>query len=204
MSDIPVKRCRKCQILKPATNFYGRKTICKSCDNARRSQNRRKQKQIDPLEKAISSEVLKFVDISKTKNQEMMQEQFNIIMNLFPKPELDEKEFEEKTMDEPAEVNDAEAGYVYFIRLRVPDTSSNHNHTKIGMTRGDPAKRLAQLQTGNANEMFVYKTIRTQFPTDLEKKIHEKLHKNRMTGEWFNVSEPFIDVICEHWGQIFY
>ena len=169
-----------CDEIKDASYFYktaGR--VCKDCRNEQR-RKRKRQTRLNFKERQLDS-------LSK-----------NIVIE--NEPTYDEStEFEHENSNDEIDI-----GCVYFIRLSVPRSHLDFNHTKIGMTGGDPMKRLAQLQTGNSHKLFIYKTIKTQFPADLEKKIHAKLHKEHVHGEWFNIPESLIDILCEHWAHLFY
>jgi hypothetical protein len=81
------------------------------------------------------------------------------------------------------------SSFVYFLQ-RIPD-----GPIKIGWT-DDPGRRVAELQTGSAEELM----LRALIPGGRaeETQLHEKFASARMLGEWFRpVPEllAFIDTI---------
>lgn len=66
---------------------------------------------------------------------------------------------------------------VYFIGME------GSTAIKIGTTGGDPLKRMAELQTGQPNRLFLIGSI--PGGRDDEQKIHETLTKFRGFNEWF-------------------
>ena len=74
-------------------------------------------------------------------------------------------------------------GYVYVVQY------NNENIYKIGVSKNNPAQRLASLQSGCPYEL---KFIHIEFCDnyyDLEKKLHLKYIKFRIRGEWFKLSD---------------
>jgi hypothetical protein len=78
---------------------------------------------------------------------------------------------------------------VYFI-AESPWTG----RVKIGKTV-DINKRLAQLQTGNANKLVIYSQINTKNSSELETQLHKELAEYRLVGEWFQLTEEQINEI---------
>lgn len=75
-----------------------------------------------------------------------------------------------------------ETGYVYII----------HGGTglcKIGMTTGDPYKRIAELQTGSPVELKIIAILATDKPQELEQALHKDFTHRRKQGEWFQLTE---------------
>ena len=74
-------------------------------------------------------------------------------------------------------------GFVYFIGIGGPYLT----HVKIGYTKKDPLRRMADLQTGCPFEMimlgYVFGVI------DRERELHDVLRDYRCCGEWFEYSE---------------
>lgn len=64
---------------------------------------------------------------------------------------------------------------------------------KIGTAR-DPAKRLAELQTGSPFKLFIYAT-RGGASLAEEFALHRKLHHLRSTNEWFRWEGEVVDVV---------
>jgi hypothetical protein len=65
----------------------------------------------------------------------------------------------------------------YFI-------SDGRGRVKIGKTEGDPKKRMATLQCGNADELTLLATDYTS-----EGELHRKFAHYHVRGEWFVLSE---------------
>jgi len=66
-------------------------------------------------------------------------------------------------------------GFIYFIRAG--------DAVKIGFTRGDPRKRVAALQTGNAEHLRLLTYLAGH--SDMEVELHDVLREHRIRGEWF-------------------
>lgn len=70
-------------------------------------------------------------------------------------------------------------GYIYLIGCQQPLS------VKIGFTKGDPRKRLKQLQTGSPTKLVLcgwYPGTQGQ-----ERELHQQLAKYNLTGEWFRL-----------------
>lgn len=74
-----------------------------------------------------------------------------------------------------------ETGYLYIIQ------SGTRPVYKIGITSGEPIRRLNQLQTGNPDELRIVDLYQTKHYVELEKKVHHYLRFHRVNGEWFAV-----------------
>lgn len=87
-------------------------------------------------------------------------------------------------------------GYVYLI-----GETNNNGRYKIGSTRAkDVNRRLKQLQTGNASELYIKETFETEQPFKLEKMLHNHFKYKNLSGEWFELSEADTEAfrgICE-------
>lgn len=59
---------------------------------------------------------------------------------------------------------------------------------KIGMTRGKIEKRIAELQTGNPNEIFISSYHETEYPNRIEQMMHVKYKTSQIKNEWFDLS----------------
>lgn len=64
---------------------------------------------------------------------------------------------------------------------------SASNLYKIGVSRGDPHKRIAQLQTGNGNEIHLVSFYETGLAFKMEKHLHFIYGSKREQGEWFRL-----------------
>lgn len=67
---------------------------------------------------------------------------------------------------------------VYFVK------GKSTNHVKVGFTKGDPQKRLSNLQTSASEELEIIHVI-PEGTTELEARLHEKFRHNHLRGEWF-------------------
>jgi hypothetical protein len=87
-------------------------------------------------------------------------------------------------------------GYVYLI-----GEIENSGRYKIGSTRAkDVNRRLKQLQTGNASELYIKEAFETEHPFKLEKMLHNHFKYKNLSGEWFGLSEADTEAfrgICE-------
>ena len=63
--------------------------------------------------------------------------------------------------------------------------SGQDNIYKIGVTRGKIEKRIKQLQTGNANEIYLIDFYETKYPFFIERWLHIKFYPRQKIGEWF-------------------
>jgi len=73
--------------------------------------------------------------------------------------------------------------FVYFIIDR------QRQVVKIGVSQF-PQKRLASLQTSNPNPLELALFVTGGYP--LEKSLHERYAANRLSGEWFQLTEEIV------------
>jgi hypothetical protein len=74
--------------------------------------------------------------------------------------------------------------YVYFLQ-------DQQAATKIGIS-GDLRERLATLQTGHPEALYLVKAIPCRTAADarvVERDLHIYFERHRMNGEWFDLSE---------------
>ncbi|MEN1681078.1 MAG: GIY-YIG nuclease family protein [Planctomycetota bacterium] len=64
---------------------------------------------------------------------------------------------------------------------------------KIGVA-SDPLSRLAALQTGNPEQLFLLGSIKG----DCEGHLHRKFAKHRLVGEWFKPHQQLLRYIAKH------
>lgn len=92
-------------------------------------------------------------------------------------------------------------GFVYLIGMK-----NQPNKFKIGSTRRkDINDRLKQLQTGNAEELYIKDFFETEKPFKLEQMLHNKYKSERLIGEWFEMSSAMTDTfhaVCENYQSI--
>ena len=72
-------------------------------------------------------------------------------------------------------------GYVYLL--------CDGDRFKIGMTtRKDISKRIQELQTGNAFEIWLHTLYETDYPHIIEKMMHTRYASSNIKNEWFELS----------------
>lgn len=76
--------------------------------------------------------------------------------------------------------------FVYFIQ-------AGNGPVKIGVA-AESSKRLAELQTGNAETLRIIATIEGDYAR--EGKLHARFSDHRLRGEWFN-ADPVLSVLGE-------
>lgn len=60
---------------------------------------------------------------------------------------------------------------------------------KIGMTKqNDIHKRIAELQTGNPNEIYISSYYQTEYPYNIEQMMHARYGSSRVKNEWFDLT----------------
>jgi len=69
------------------------------------------------------------------------------------------------------------SGFVYIIECQ--------GLYKVGMTRGQPHKRLKELQTGQPFKLTLMVSYRTADPLKVEQRMHSLLKSKHFRGEWF-------------------
>lgn len=77
-------------------------------------------------------------------------------------------------------------GYIYLI------CDPNQNTYKIGVTRNLVQDRIKKLQTGNASELHMIHTVKTEYPFRLETMLHNKFKDKKVNGEWYSLSQDDI------------
>lgn len=87
-------------------------------------------------------------------------------------------------------------GKIYLIKIY----NDSEVLYKIGFTRGDPENRLKALETGNPNDMEIFKVFKTNFNTKIESAVHSRFKHKRVKNEWFRLNKEDVDNfinICE-------
>ena len=87
--------------------------------------------------------------------------------------------------------------YVYLI-----GDADQDNTFKIGVTRGDVEKRIKQLQTGNAAEIYLVNSYETDYPFFVERLLHTKLYPKQKRNEWFNLEAKDLVDFKKHCKEI--
>lgn len=75
-------------------------------------------------------------------------------------------------------------GYIYLIE------DSNNNTYKIGVTKGEPEKRLKKLQTGNSSKLEIKYLYKCEYPYRLESMLHNHYKQFNELNEWFSLENP--------------
>lgn len=79
-------------------------------------------------------------------------------------------------------------GAVYFIVCKETE------RCKIGFTKGDPLKRLRNMQTGAAGELRLVAAQPGNI--DTERALHERFAAQNVHGEWFDVTDDLFAYMC--------
>lgn len=82
-------------------------------------------------------------------------------------------------------------GYVYLLFCVNKDGSEGY---KIGVTKNDPIKRVAQLQTGNESKINLLKQYQSENFNKVEKMMHLKYssYKTEANNEWFSLEAEHV------------
>jgi hypothetical protein len=83
----------------------------------------------------------------------------------------------------------SKSGYIYIIQQR------RSTYYKIGYTTKDVHKRVAELQTGNPEELHIISYHHVDDRRKTERILHDIAGKYHYRGEWFLI--PDQDVIKE-------
>lgn len=89
-------------------------------------------------------------------------------------------------------------GTVYVIE------SEGHPYCKIGVTGGDPQKRLVSFQIGSPFKLSIIVEIYSPDCQHLEELLHERFENKRVRGEWFNLTDEDIDELKKYENQELY
>jgi hypothetical protein len=60
---------------------------------------------------------------------------------------------------------------------------------KIGYTRRNPQVRLKELKTGNASDMSVISSYKSEWGTKIEAFLHRKYSSKKVNREWFRLED---------------
>ena len=87
-------------------------------------------------------------------------------------------------------------GYLYFI-------SDCAEHIKIGVT-DSINRRIKQLQTGNAQELYLVHYVVLNSPRDayeLEALLHRSMEKHKVKNEWYR-KRPVMKMLRHNWIHV--
>lgn len=82
---------------------------------------------------------------------------------------------------------------VYFIF----EQDECQDKCKIGSTKRDIRYRFRELQTANPNDLYVHRLLYTEYHKQWEIFLHFIFKCKRIKGEWYDLSESDIDIICD-------
>jgi len=89
------------------------------------------------------------------------------------------------------------AGEIYFIKEYDVLTKIETSYVKIGLVREDEVRgsthRALEHQTGNPRKLLVHHKLKTQLVSSVENKMHRFYAKNRVSGEWFNLTPELLE-----------
>lgn len=71
--------------------------------------------------------------------------------------------------------------FVYLLRL------SENSYYKIGITK-NINKRIKQLQTGNAEDIYLVESYESKYASKIEKALHNFYTHKKKINEWFELS----------------
>ena len=77
---------------------------------------------------------------------------------------------------------------------------------KIGYTRRSVEKRIKEFKTGNGSDIYLIDSFKSKWGTKIESSLHRKYKENRISGEWFYLSDQDIKEfkhICELYHKNF-
>ena len=86
-------------------------------------------------------------------------------------------------------------GYVYLFNI------DKTNTYKIGITN-DIEIRKKQIGLKMPYELIFLHSIKSDYTKEVEKELHKKFKKQRINGEWFELSLSDVDFIKEYKGQV--
>jgi hypothetical protein len=86
----------------------------------------------------------------------------------------------------------AVAGSVYLIRAKSTLANTGYLY-KIGMTRGDPFKRVVGIQSVCTETVEVIHIVSTAQALFLERKLHDLFDRDRVYGEWFKLPQGCVN-----------
>lgn len=85
----------------------------------------------------------------------------------------------------------ASSGFVYFIKPK-----HRNGPIKVGYAK-NLASRLSALQIGYFEELEIYAAVESDNARALEQRLHRKLRRWRVRGEWFAGCEEVYSAILE-------
>lgn len=69
---------------------------------------------------------------------------------------------------------------------------------KIGFTRRTPEKRIKEFKTGNASEIYLVDSFKSEWGTKIEALLHRVYSSKKVDGEWFDLDEQDVEMFRNH------
>ena len=73
---------------------------------------------------------------------------------------------------------------------------------KIGYTKRSAEVRLKEFRTGNASDMYIVDTFKSQWGTKVESSLHRRYRDKKVQGEWFDLCDDEVKGFNESCKQI--
>ena len=92
------------------------------------------------------------------------------------------------------------AGEIYFIKEHDVLTKIETSYVKIGLVKEDEeekrssTERALEHQTGNPRKLSIFHVLKTPLVSSVENKLHRYYAKNRISGEWFEMTPELLKV----------
>jgi hypothetical protein len=64
---------------------------------------------------------------------------------------------------------------------------------KIGYTRRSPEKRIKEFKTGNASDIYLVDSFKSEWGTKIESQLHKIYKSKKIGGEWFDLDDIEIE-----------
>ena len=90
------------------------------------------------------------------------------------------------------------AGEIYFIKEHDVLTKIETSYVKIGLVNEDEeekrssTERALEHQTGNPRKLSIFHVLKTPLVSSVENKLHRYYAKNRISGEWFEMTPELL------------
>ena len=90
------------------------------------------------------------------------------------------------------------SGEIYFIKEHDVLTKIETSYVKIGLVKEDKkekrssTERALEHQTGNPRKLSVFHVLKTPLLSTVENKLHRYYAKNRISGEWFEMTAELL------------
>ena len=60
---------------------------------------------------------------------------------------------------------------------------------KIGYTKRPIEKRIKEIKTGNAHEIYLVESFKSKWGTKIEAHLHRTFSSKKVNGEWFDLTD---------------